>query len=164
MSIVDDDCKLMPDRRYLAEVKNINLHFQRLSSSGLEGSQLTVQAPVNISQDEKVEKAEEVKMPEKKILNLKKNPKILQLIKNRVAAANNRQGASSALAFQSSHGPNQLQLNSDYATVEYAPQVLADKERKKTPKPMDLGARKNRLVMVPKESIKKHVAAEKYIN
>ena len=40
VSIVDDDCKLMPDRRYLAEVKN--MHFQRLSSSGLEGSQLTV--------------------------------------------------------------------------------------------------------------------------
>lgn len=80
---------------------------RRLSSSGLDGSQVTAQYR---SQDEpRVVAAYQEdggKMPEKKIINLKKNPKILQLMnKNRAAAL--RQGAQSAMAFQSSQ---QLQL------------------------------------------------------
>jgi hypothetical protein len=78
----------MPDRRYLEEVKNMRTQQndrRRLSSSGLDGSQVTAQ---NRSQDEpRVVAAYQEdggKMPEKKIINLKKNPKILQLMnKNR---------------------------------------------------------------------------------
>ena len=78
---MDDDGKTMVDRRYLAEIKNMSnpSKKRKLSNSGLNGS-------VNLIIHNEEDSDGKFKVQEKKLFNLKSNPKVLKLIKNHVAS------------------------------------------------------------------------------